>query len=97
MGRAGIRRRRPAHHLEKVRDEVSAADQARAFGSFRWGTYSPAGTWERLGFFGRQWARARTGVIPRPRLRDHELRGLALWLGVIAVVGVGLMLLLGVH
>ena len=44
----------------------------------------------------RQIARRRAGE-PWPRLRDHELRGMALSLLVIAVGFVAAMLALGVH
>jgi hypothetical protein len=43
----------------------------------------------------RQFARRRAGE-PWPRLRDHELRGMALWLGVVAVGFVAVMLALGI-
>ena len=96
MGRAGIRRRKPAHHLPKVAGDLEDAEAARAFGNFRWGAYTPAGSLERTGFMVRQLARRRAGE-PWPRLRDHELRGMALWLGVVAVGFVSVMLALGVH
>jgi len=54
MGRAGIRRRKPAHHLPKVHDHLSPDEEARAFGQFRWSGFTPAGAMERSGFFLRQ-------------------------------------------
>jgi hypothetical protein len=95
MGRAGIRRRKPAHHLPKVPDQLEGAEAARAFGNFRGGGFTPAGSFERFGFMLRQFARRRAGE-PWPRLRDHELRGMALWLGVVAVGFVAVMLALGI-
>jgi len=46
MGRAGIRRRKPAHHLPKVPDQLEGAEAARAFGNFRWGGFTPAGSFD---------------------------------------------------
>jgi hypothetical protein len=54
VGRAGIRRRKPVHHLPKVHDELSPDEEARAFGQFRWSQFTPAGAVERFGFFVRQ-------------------------------------------
>ncbi|MGZ4675298.1 MAG: hypothetical protein ACXVJ7_02090 [Acidimicrobiia bacterium] len=79
MGRAGIRRREPAHRLPKVEGHLDPAEQARMFGSFRWGAYAPAGSLERFGFMTRQVARRHRGE-PFPRWRDHELHGFAIWL-----------------
>jgi hypothetical protein len=42
------------HHLPKVHDGWSADEEARAFGQFRWGQFTPAGALERSGFFLRQ-------------------------------------------
>jgi hypothetical protein len=59
VGRAGIRRRKPAHHLPKIEEHYSSAEEARAFGNFRWGAYTPAGSVERAGFITRQVSRRR--------------------------------------
>jgi len=59
VGRAGIRRRKPAHHLPKSHEHYDDAELARAFGNFRWGAYTPAGTIERFGFMTRQISRRR--------------------------------------
>jgi hypothetical protein len=42
-----------------VTDELEPAEQARAFGNFRWSQYSPAGAVERFGFVTRQILRRR--------------------------------------
>ena len=54
VGSKGIRRRKPVHHLPKVHDGLSPEEEARAFGQFRWGQYTPAGALEPSGFFLRQ-------------------------------------------
>jgi hypothetical protein len=59
VGSSGIRRRKPAHHLPKIEEELSPAEQARAFGNFRWSSFSPAGAVERVGFLARQARRRR--------------------------------------
>ena len=59
MGRAGIRRRKPVHHLPKSHEHYDSAELGRAFGNFRWGAYTPAGTVERFGFMTRQISRRR--------------------------------------
>jgi hypothetical protein len=70
MGRQGIKRRKRKRELPDVRaDDLSVTDEHRAFGHFRWNTYSPAGTLERHGFFWRQVGRTRsdpTGGWRRP-------------------------------
>jgi hypothetical protein len=42
------------HHLPKVHNGLSPDEEARAFGQFRWGQYTPAGAIERSGFWLRQ-------------------------------------------
>ena len=59
MGRSGIRRRKPAHHLPKSNEHYSADDVAGAFGNFRWSAYTPGGAVERAGFLTRQTLRSR--------------------------------------
>jgi hypothetical protein len=54
VGSQGIRRRKPEHHLPKVHNGLSADEEARAFGQFRWGQFTPAGALERSGFLIRQ-------------------------------------------
>ena len=62
---------------------MSPGDVNRFFGRFTWGTYSPAGTLERNGFFWRQ--------LRRRRRRDRvTIFGYGLW------VLVALPLLVGV-
>ena len=68
MGRAGIRRRKPAHHLPKSHEHYSDAETGRVFGQFRWGAYTPAGTVERAGFLARQVSRRRR----HPEWRDYN-------------------------
>jgi hypothetical protein len=64
MGRAGIRRRKAAHHLPKIEEHYTAEDIAGSFGNFRWSAYTPAGAVERAGFITRQTLR-RTPPAPR--------------------------------
>jgi len=47
---------------------MSEAELARAFGNFRWGAYTPAGSIERAGFFARQVSRRRG----HPEWREHN-------------------------
>ena len=47
------------HHLPKIEEHYSSDEEARAFGNFRWGAYTPAGTIERAGFITRQVSRRR--------------------------------------
>lgn len=69
MGRSGIRARKPRHHLPKVEEDISPEDVNRLFGRFRWGSYSPAGTLERNGFFWRQVNRVRRDSHQSTRTR----------------------------
>jgi len=57
VGRSGIRRRKPVHRLSTVEEHYSEAEIGRAFGQFRWGPYTPAGSIERAGFLARQASR----------------------------------------
>jgi hypothetical protein len=57
VGRSGIRRRKPVHRLQAVEEHYSEAEIGRAFGQFRWGPYTPAGSIERAGFLARQASR----------------------------------------
>ncbi len=59
MGRAGIRHRKPTHHLPKSHEHYDDAELGRAFGNFRWSAYTPAGSLERFGFMCRQVSRKR--------------------------------------
>lgn len=59
MGRSGIRRRKPAHHLPKPHEHYSAEDIAGSFGNFRWSAYTPGGSVERARFLTRQTLRSR--------------------------------------
>jgi hypothetical protein len=68
VGSQGIRRRKPAHHLPKVGDDLSPADEARALGQFRWGQFTPAGALERSGFVMRQAVRR----SEHPEWRKHN-------------------------
>jgi hypothetical protein len=54
MGARGIKRRKPKRELRDLTDDLAPGDDRRVFGRFQWGTYSPAGTLERAGFFARQ-------------------------------------------
>lgn len=69
MGRSGIRSRKLRRHLPKVEQQISPDDVNRLFGRFRWGTYSPAGTLERNGFFWRQVSRIRRDANQPKRTR----------------------------
>jgi hypothetical protein len=73
VGRAGIRRRKPEHHLPKVTDDIPEGDLMRAFGNFRWSAYTPAGSLERSGFFLRRLSRRRR----HPQWREYN-RGIVL-------------------
>ena len=64
VGAAGIRRRKKRRKLPEP-EHLPPGDVNRLFGRFTWGTYSPAGTLERNGFFWRQLGRRRG----RDRLR----------------------------
>jgi hypothetical protein len=75
MGAAGIRRRKKRRKLPEP-EHVSPGDVNRLFGRFTWGTYSPAGTLERNGFFWRQLSRRHD----RGRGRDGQrILGYVLW------------------
>lgn len=59
MGRGGIRRRKPVHHLPKSHEHYTAEDIGGSFGNFRWSGYTPAGAVERARFLTRQTLRSR--------------------------------------
>ncbi len=40
VGSSGIRRRKQVHHLPKVHDGLSPAEEARALDQFRWSQYN---------------------------------------------------------
>jgi hypothetical protein len=86
VGRSGIRARKPRHHLPKVEEDISPDDVNRLFGRFRWGTYSPAGTLERSGFFWRQVNRVRRD--PNQPKRTRRAASAARWYVVAVFLGV---------
>jgi hypothetical protein len=91
MGRAGIRRRKPAHQLPKSHEHYDDAELGRAFGNFRWSAYTPAGSIERLGFMTRQVSRRRRHPEWNTYNNKTRLIGEALLIipyAVLAIVGV---------
>jgi hypothetical protein len=94
VGRSGIRRRKPAHHLPKSHEHYADGDLGRAFGDFRWSPYTPAGSVERAGFLARQVSRARRHPEWNEYHRKTQLVGEALLvLPYLAALLVGLGLL----
>jgi hypothetical protein len=71
VGRSGIRHRKPVHRLPTVEEHYSDAEIGRAFGHFRWGAYTPAGSIERAGFLARQASRRKRH--PEWREYNHKL------------------------
>jgi preprotein translocase subunit Sss1 len=90
MGRAGIRRRKGVHHLPKVHDGLSADEEARAFGQFRWGQFTPAGGLERSGFFLRQAVRR----SEHPEWQKYNHVTVAIGWGLVVMLYVGLVVAL---
>jgi hypothetical protein len=85
VGAQGIKRRKLKHELRDLTDDLAPGDEQRVFGRFQWGTYSPAGTFERGAFFLRQLSRNGTGHAGRKSLRllYLSLPAIALVLGTI--------------
>jgi hypothetical protein len=81
VGAQGIKRRKPKRELRDLTDDLSPGDEQRVFGRFQWGSYSPAGTYERFAFFMRQLSRNGADHAGR-----KSLRMLYLSLPVIALV-----------
>jgi hypothetical protein len=95
VGRSGIRRRKPVQRLPTVKEHYSEAEIGRAFGQFRWGAYTPAGSIERAGFLARQASRRRRH--PEWREYNHKLIvvGSVLLLvpyAALALVGIGALI-----
>jgi hypothetical protein len=93
VGSAGIRRRRPAHHLPKVHNGLSPAEEARALGQFRWSQFTPAGSLERSGFFLRQ--AARRAERPEWQKYNHATVTIGWSLLVMLYGGIALVIVLG--
>jgi hypothetical protein len=88
VGRAGIRRRKPVHHLPKSHAHYSDAELGRVFGQFRWSAYSPAGSVERAGFLARQWSRARR----HPEWNEYNHKTKLVGAALLALVYLGVLL-----
>jgi hypothetical protein len=88
VGAQGIKRRKPKRQLRDFTDDLAPGDEQRVFGRFQWGSYSPAGAFERGAFFMRQVARNGTDHAGRKSLRMLylSLPAIAVVLGVIYVV-----------
>jgi hypothetical protein len=94
VGAQGIRRRKPAHHLPKSHEHYSSDVLGRAFGNFRWGAYTPAGSIERAGFLARQVSRVRRHPEWNEYNRKTKLVGEALLVipyVALLLVGIGLV------
>jgi hypothetical protein len=85
---AGIRRRKPVHHLPKSHAHYSDAELGRVFGQFRWSAYSPAGSVERAGFLARQWSRARR----HPEWNEYNHKTKLVGAALLALVYLGVLL-----
>jgi hypothetical protein len=93
VGSSGIRRRKPVHHLPKVHDGLSPDEEARAFGQFRWGQFTPAGALERSGFFLRQ--AVRRSEHPEWQKYNHITVSIGWSLLVMLYGGIALFAILG--
>jgi hypothetical protein len=87
VGAQGIKRRKRKRKLHDFTDDL-VGDERRVFGRFQWGTYSPAGTFERGFFAMRQLRRNGSDHAARKSLRllYLSLPEIAVVLGTIALV-----------
>jgi hypothetical protein len=88
VGAQGIKRRKPKRELRDLTDDLAPGDERRVFGRFESDTYTPAGTFERGGFFLRQLKRNGTDHAGSKSLRllYLSLPAIALVLGALILV-----------